>query len=276
MKMMDLLYNIKEIESTMEVGGSGPPRRQLIIVNLKLEYLRIVAGFFMSSTSLKLVYANGIIRFAHEPFVGGLQKISNLSNFVAGFFMSSTSLKLVYANGIIRFAHEPFVGGLQRILNLRNFVAGFFMSQPHSSWCMLGLFALLMNPLWEASRILNELRCWFFHVLNLTQLVYAGFRFDEPFVGGLQRILKPTSLLVFSRELGSVSDMKKPTKFFRGFLSFGRRVRDSNPRTCYSQQFSRLPQSTHSANSPGAKVLFFSLHKIFFLISLHYFQTQRL
>jgi hypothetical protein len=46
MKMMDLLYNIKEIESTMEVGGSGPPRRQLIIVNLKLEYLRIVAGFF--------------------------------------------------------------------------------------------------------------------------------------------------------------------------------------------------------------------------------------
>ena len=102
MKMMDLLYNIKEIESTMEVGGSGPPRRQLIIVNLKLEYLRIVAGFFMSSTSLKLVYANGIIRFAHEPFVGGLQRISNLRNFVAGFFMPSTSLKRAW----LGFGHE--------------------------------------------------------------------------------------------------------------------------------------------------------------------------
>jgi hypothetical protein len=68
MKMMDLLYNIKEIESTMEVGGSGPPRRQLIIVNLKLEYLRIVAGFFMSSTSLKLVYAKGLFALLMNPF----------------------------------------------------------------------------------------------------------------------------------------------------------------------------------------------------------------
>ena len=29
-----------------------------------------------------------------------------------------------------------------------------------------------------------------------------------------------------------------------GHCFFWRRVRDSNPRTCYSQQFSRLPQST--------------------------------
>jgi len=39
-------------------------------------------------------YYLGIIRFAHEPFVGGLQIISNLRNFVAGFFFPSTSLKL--------------------------------------------------------------------------------------------------------------------------------------------------------------------------------------
>jgi hypothetical protein len=198
MKMMDLLYNIKEIESTMEVGGSGPPRRQLIIVNLKLEYLRIVAGFFMSSTSLKLVYANGIIRFAHEPFVGGLQKISNLSNFVAGFFMSSTSLKLVYANGIIRFAHEPFVGGLQRILNLRNFVAGFFMSSTSLKRAWLG----------------------------------------------------------FGHE-------KTHEKISWVFILW-RRVRDSNPRTCYSQQFSRLPQSTTLPTLRAQKYFFFRYTKFFF------------
>jgi hypothetical protein len=49
----------------------------------------------------------GSIRFAHEPFRGGLQRISNLRNFVAVFFMSNQL-------GIIRFAHEPFWGGLQR------------------------------------------------------------------------------------------------------------------------------------------------------------------
>ena len=35
---------------------------------------------------------------------------------------------------------------------------------------------------------------------------------------------------------------KKPTTIIVGFLL--RRKRDSNPRTCYSQQFSRLPHST--------------------------------
>ncbi len=39
--------------------------------------------------------------------------------------------------------------------------------------------------------------------------------------------------------------MAKNKKTFRFYLKvFLRRVRDSNPRTCYSQQFSRLPQST--------------------------------
>ena len=52
------------------------------------------------------------------------------------------------------------------------------------------------------------------------------------------------------------SKNKKACNFkIAGFISFkcaykissftlSRRVRDSNPRTCYSQQFSRLPQST--------------------------------
>src|SRR5690606_1178672 len=37
-------------------------------------------------------------------------------------------------------------------------------------------------------------------------------------------------------------EMKKPATFVTGF--FLRRKRDSNPRRCYPQQFSRLPQST--------------------------------
>ena len=37
---------------------------------------------------------------------------------------------------------------------------------------------------------------------------------------------------------------KEKTRCHNSFIGFGRRVRDSNPRTCYSQQFSRLPQST--------------------------------
>ena len=39
-----------------------------------------------------------------------------------------------------------------------------------------------------------------------------------------------------------ISENKKPTTIVVGFLL--RRKRDSNPRTCYSQQFSRLPHST--------------------------------
>ncbi len=31
---------------------------------------------------------------------------------------------------------------------------------------------------------------------------------------------------------------------YQGFLSYLRRVRDSNPRRCYPQRFSRPPQST--------------------------------
>jgi glycerol-3-phosphate acyltransferase PlsY len=67
----------------------------------------------------------------------------------------------------------------------------FSCPQPHASQKMKkGLFALLMNPLWE------------------------GFKGFQTYA---------TSLLVFScpqphsSELGSVSDMKKPTKNFRGF-----------------------------------------------------------
>jgi hypothetical protein len=37
----------------------------------------------------------------------------SIRNYVAGFFMPSTSLKRVDLCGIIRFAHEPFLGGLQ-------------------------------------------------------------------------------------------------------------------------------------------------------------------
>jgi hypothetical protein len=37
-------------------------------------------------------------------------------------------------------------------------------------------------------------------------------------------------------------EIKKPETYVSGFLL--RRKRDSNPRTCYSQQFSRLPHST--------------------------------
>ena len=51
--------------------------------------------------------------------------------------------------------------------------------------------------------------------------------------------------------------MKKAPKYnLRAFLFFNifwRRVRDSNPRTCYSQQFSRLPQSTTLPTLRGQK-----------------------
>ncbi len=47
--------------------------------------------------------------------------------------------------------------------------------------------------------------------------------------------------LIRSSKLDSLPHKKCPK---RGIDVFWRRVRDSNPRTCYSQQFSRLPQST--------------------------------
>lgn len=45
---------------------------------------------------------------------------------------------------------------------------------------------------------------------------------------------------------------KKPTAISRFLLL--RRVRDSNPRTCYSQQFSRLPQSTTLPTLPKLRL----------------------
>ncbi len=48
--------------------------------------------------------------------------------------------------------------------------------------------------------------------------------------------------LTFESKLSSLVQRKMP--LWGAFDFFWRRVRDSNPRTCYSQQFSRLPQST--------------------------------
>ena len=158
----------------------------------------VLAGFFMPSTSRKFLLEIWIIRFAHEPFVWGLQMISNLRNFVAGFFMPSTSLKFLLEIWIIRFAHEPFVGGLQMISNLRNFVAGFFMPS--------------------------------------TSLKRAWLGFGH----------------------------EKTHENFSWVFILWRRVRDSNPRTCYSQQFSRLPQSTTLPTLRAQKYFFFRYTKFFF------------
>ena len=56
--------------------------------------------------------------------------------------------------------------------------------------------------------------------------------------------LKQALCAVFRNPLSlrSVLGIKKGA--FSPFFVILRRVRDSNPRTCYSQQFSRLPQST--------------------------------
>jgi hypothetical protein len=52
------------------------------------------------------------------------------------FFSFLIHTQAFYYPGIIRFAHEPFVGGLQIISNLRNFVAGFFFPHAHLSFLL--------------------------------------------------------------------------------------------------------------------------------------------
>src|ERR1700744_2973301 len=46
--------------------------------------------------------------------------------------------------------------------------------------------------------------------------------------------------------------IKQKSRLLSGIFDL-RRVRDSNPRTCYSQQFSRLPQSTTLPTLRGQK-----------------------
>jgi hypothetical protein len=64
--------------------------------------------YYWHSTSLKHKKENWIIRFAYEPFVGGLQIISNLRNFVAGFFMPSTSRMRAWLGFGYEKTHEKF------------------------------------------------------------------------------------------------------------------------------------------------------------------------
>ena len=114
------------------------------------------------------------------------------------FFPFLIHTQAFYYPGIIRFAHEPFLGGLQIISNLRNFVADFFFPSTSLKRAWLG----------------------------------------------------------FGKE-------KTHEKFLWVFIIW-RRVRDSNPRTCYSQQFSRLPQSTALPTLRGQKYFFFRITKVFF------------
>ena len=73
------------------------------------------------------------------------------------------------------------------------------------------------------------------------------------FLGWLQKTIHELRFASFlfsqidhlSLRLDSQFDKNKKSRHCRDFMIvFWRRVRDSNPRTCYSQQFSRLPQST--------------------------------
>jgi hypothetical protein len=58
----------QELERTLEVGRSSPPRRHFGVNCFELIWFNIIAGFFMSSTSLKLVYAKGLFALLMNPF----------------------------------------------------------------------------------------------------------------------------------------------------------------------------------------------------------------
>ena len=77
---------------------------------------------------------------------------------------------------------------------------------------------------------------------------------------------------------GCLDKRKKPEILRFQALIFRRKARDSNPRTCYSQQFSRLP---HSTTLPAFRRQKYELRlnlqtmNAFFLYKLDNYLTQR-
>src|SRR4051794_19579014 len=96
--------------------------------------------------------------------------------------------------------------------------------------------------------MLLRLIVWLFHAfikLILVSLFYS----ESYYLTTRAMFLHCPFFVTFSKKIATFfatcTKNKRISNWFSMYLSFSwRRVRDSNPRRCYPQQFSRLPQST--------------------------------